>query len=260
MELPTIPLERVFFFIAGVVPGFVALLIYNLSAPHSFRWFFASSLIGYNTKVVIVLVVTLVIGNSLTSFFSIVANMVGGAVGGYLGKRPYKASSGEDVVPWRDAKWRSVARKQLGENAPNDTYPMSQAIYDQRVELTRLLPEEQQQQALLELALEKGNATIDDIRWEGWYDHYHILVLNPEHVSVELYIKNGFSANMQATAFCVLISATVVTELRRWWCIVPSLLWILIGAAQIVVDCIRLTNRWSTLSDQVTYLSRMDAP
>jgi hypothetical protein len=44
------PLEKFFYFLAGVIPGFVAILIYHLAVLGSFTWFFQLSFLGYTTK------------------------------------------------------------------------------------------------------------------------------------------------------------------------------------------------------------------
>ena len=256
MDLSKYPLERLFFFVAAVIPGFVVLLIYQLAVPGSFGWFFAMGFLGYKTKLTVILVTAFIIGNCMTSFVSSLAGAAGGAVGAYITRRPLEPSDRESVAPWRDTAWRSLARSRLGVHAPDDTRPIAQAIYDQRVDMAKHMPADQQSTALMELTLERGKAAIDDMRWESWYDHYHRIILNPENLSVEWYVQNGFVVSMQTTAIYVLISATIVPGLRHWWCILPSVMWVLIAVSQIYAEHQKYTNKWSTLSDQIKYLSR----
>src|SRR5258707_589380 len=66
MNLSKYPLEKVFFFLAGIIPGFVALLIFQLAAPGTFGWFFTLGFLGYKTKLGLILLSAFIIGNSLT--------------------------------------------------------------------------------------------------------------------------------------------------------------------------------------------------
>jgi hypothetical protein len=88
MDLSKYPLERLFYFIAGVIPGFAALLIFQLAAPGSFVWFFTLSFLGYKTKLSLILIAAFVIGNCMTSFLGSLAGTVGGAIGGAKSQRP----------------------------------------------------------------------------------------------------------------------------------------------------------------------------
>jgi hypothetical protein len=86
MEPSKLPIEKVFFFIAGIIPGFVAMLVFNLAAPGSFTWFFTMGFLGYKTKLGVTLLTAFVVGNSLTTFL----NALLGGVGGYLGAKMAK--------------------------------------------------------------------------------------------------------------------------------------------------------------------------
>jgi hypothetical protein len=72
MDFTKFPLEKLLFFVAGVIPGFVALLIFGLAHPAAFNWFFVLGFLGYKTKLCLILLVAFVVGNSLTTFFGTV--------------------------------------------------------------------------------------------------------------------------------------------------------------------------------------------
>src|ERR1700722_18902833 len=42
-DLTKYPIEKLLFFVAGIIPGMAALLIFDSAAPGSFAWFFALS-------------------------------------------------------------------------------------------------------------------------------------------------------------------------------------------------------------------------
>jgi hypothetical protein len=70
MNLSRYPLERVFHLAAGVIPGFVVLLVFEAAHPGSFVWFFGLGFVGYRTKLATILLVAFVLGNTLTAFFT----------------------------------------------------------------------------------------------------------------------------------------------------------------------------------------------
>lgn len=80
MDLSKYPLEKLVYFVAGVIPGFTALLIYAVSVPWSFGWFFATVFLGYKAKLSLVMVASFLVGNSLTSFLSRLLGATGGAI------------------------------------------------------------------------------------------------------------------------------------------------------------------------------------
>src|SRR5882757_1233860 len=121
MDLSKYPLEKFFFFAAGIIPGFVALLIFQFAAPGSFGWFFCLGFLGYKSKLSIILLTAFIIGNSLTSFLSGILGGIGGAIGMRLAREPYQPPHNQKIAPWRDARWRIVLRSRLGDQVPNDT-------------------------------------------------------------------------------------------------------------------------------------------
>ncbi len=88
MDLSKYPLEKLLYFVAGVIPGFVALLIFHVAAPGSFGWFFSLGFLGYRTKVALVVLTAFVVGNSMTRFLSGFLGAIGGAIGGAVGYKP----------------------------------------------------------------------------------------------------------------------------------------------------------------------------
>lgn len=255
MDFTKLPVEKLFYFLAGIIPGFVALLIFQFAVPGAFDWFFASTFLGYKTKLSLAVLVCFVVGNTLTTFLNGFLGAIGGVVGHRYALRPYKQPSSYDVAPWRDPMWRMALRKQLGVDAPNDTRPLSEPIFKQRCEMVSFLPRENQTAAFVSLNQEKLSAEIDDARWAAWYDHYHYIVLFPRKRDFVWHVANGLNFNLQATSLYVLVSALVVRQVRHWWCIVPACIWLLFLFAESYAGFKSLTNQWSTLTQQTIYLT-----
>ena len=251
MDFSKYPLERFFYFIAGIIPGLVALLI---SAPGSVRWFLGLTFLGYRTKLSLIALVAFVVGNSLTAFLTALLGSLGGAYGAVVGMRPYEAPSTYPIAPWRDPRWRSVLKKRLGAQTPNDTVLHSPELFSLKLRAVELIPEGQRAVALAELNLEKTRTEIDDSNWAQWYDHYRGIVYQPKNPDPVVQVRHGLGFNLETTSLYVLVSAVFVPSLRHWWCILPSCLWILILIAQEYSGVKRFTNIWSTLSDQINYL------
>jgi len=256
MDVSKFPLERLFYFVAGIIPGSAALVIFELSEPGRYDWFFDHRSLGYRTKFILILVVALIIGNSLTVFLSRTLGAVGGAIAGVKGAGLLKPLRSELSAPWRDAAWRELVKKELGDRAPTEVPFISEWLFEQRRKLIESFPQAQQIQALLDLNSEKLKSDTNDFEWEQWYDHYHQVVLWPPERPFEWHVQNGFNFNLQATSLYILTSALVVPRVRHWWCILPAGLWVVFLLAEMFFMWGRFTNRWSTLGEQIKLLSQ----
>lgn len=98
MDLPKFPFEKIFYFAAGIIPGFVALLIYQLGVPGSFVWFFTLGFLGYRTKLSLILLAGFIIGNSMTTFLNSLLGAAGGAYGTWSARRQTYQAGGEYVA------------------------------------------------------------------------------------------------------------------------------------------------------------------
>lgn len=254
MDLSKYPVERVFYFVAGIIPGSAALLIFGVSHPNAFQWFFEENFLGYRSKLALAFAVALILGNSITVFLSSILGAIGGAIGGAKGYR-LKPLQTEIAAPWRDATWRALVKQDLGARAPEEIPFISQLAYDQRLKFTEFLPEDHRAQATADANLEKLKSDVNDSAWEQWYNHYHHIILQPKDRAFEWHIQNGFNFNLEATSVYVLISTAIVPGIRHWWCILPASIWVLLLTAEIYTVSARLWNRWSTLGDQIVYLS-----
>ncbi|MFZ0318659.1 MAG: hypothetical protein WAL56_05985 [Candidatus Sulfotelmatobacter sp.] len=230
---------------AGIIPGTVVLLIFGW-----LRWFFALGFLGYRTKVSLVVLVAFVIDFTATTFLNSILGGVGGAIGGVSYKPPHSY----DIAPWRGPRWRELIRGRVGAGCPNDTRPLSPIIVDLRIKIAANLPPEQQQDAITALHLEKLAAESDDLNWAVWYDHYHKIILEPRR-DVVWHVHTGLAFSLETAALIVVLCATVVPSVRHWWCILPSCMWVFLFVLEQVFTLKKALDRWSTLNDQVKYLS-----
>jgi hypothetical protein len=256
MDFSKFPLDRLFYFVAGIIPGSAALVIFERSKPGRLNWFFDHQSLGYRTKFILFLVVALIIGNSLTVFLNRILGGIGGAIAGSKGDKLLKPLRSELATPWRDAKWRELVKKDLGDRAPAEVPFISEWLFEQRRKLIESLGQAQQIQPALDLGAEKLKSDMNDFEWEQWYDHYHQVVIWPPERPFEWHVQNGFNFNLQAASLYILIGAVLVPSVRHWWCILPASLWALFLLAEMIFMWNRYTNRWSTLSEQIKLLSQ----
>lgn len=193
MDLSKYPLENLLYFVAGIIPGFVALLIYQVASPGAFAFFFSMGYLGYKTKLAVALLVAFVVGNTMTRFLGVVVNSIEGGIGGYVGGRPYKPSHTVSGAPWRDHRWRTALKRHLGSDAPKDTILMSEALYDMKAKAIDLQPSPLRAQALSALNREKLQLEIDDGQWPRWYEHFHGIVLRPPEGDFFWYMQSDAS-------------------------------------------------------------------
>jgi hypothetical protein len=179
---------------------------------------------------------------------------VDGVVAATRAKRPYKAPQTEAIAPWRDLRWRTLLKRQLGAQAPNDINLIPDGIFNQRIEMINLTPEAQRPVALHALNQEKLLTEIDDANWQQWYDHYHRIVLSVTRWDFESHVRYGIIYNLQAAAVYVLISAIFVPNIRHWWTLVPASIWAVIFVFQEYYRSKEYMKAWSTLSEQIRYL------
>jgi hypothetical protein len=247
MDWSKYPLEKLFSLVAAIIPGFTALLI---SRNTVYRLLSLESL-GYRTKLTVLIVISFVVGFTMTTFLQAVLGAIGGALGAATYETPYSLA----IAPWRDPRWRELVRAKLGASCPNDTRPLSTAIFNLRTELINNLPPGRRPQETFNLQEERLRAESDDLAWATWYDHYHKIIVTPDDKDIFLHVHTGLRFSLETAAVYCLGSAAIVPAVRHWWCLVPAGIWVLILAVESVESARKSLNRWSTLNDQIKYLA-----
>ena len=247
MDWSRYPLEKLFSFVAALIPGFTALLISGRTAD---ELLYLSSL-GYRSRVTVILVIAFVVGFTLTTCLSALL----GAIGGVIGSVTYKAPESYAVAPWRDPTWRELIKKKLGANAPSDTRPISSVILELRQKMINNLPTSQQQPENLRLQQDQLATEADDLAWSVWYDHYHKIAVMPDEKDVFLQVHTGLRFSLQTASLYCLTSALVVPSLRHWWYLAPAVFWVVTLVIESVNSLQKALNKWSSLHDQIKYLT-----
>lgn len=259
VDLSKYPIEKLFHFAAGVIPGGVVLLVLEVVSPGKFSWFFSLPFLGYRTKLGLILLAAFVIGNSMTAFLTALLGGIGGAIGAATPMRPNKLPFINVVAPWHDLRWRALVKNRLKADAPKDTFPMSKDIYDIRLKMIEFKPEPERAGAILELNNELFAGNVEDGKWEQWYDHFHRIILQRTSSDAEQYVRTGLNFNLEAASLFLLFCVIAVPRIRHWWCILPASLWVLMLCLETYWGIVRSSNKWFTLGDQLKYLSETEA-
>lgn len=250
MDFAKYPLEKLSYFVASVVPGSVALAVAQVANPTLLTVFFDIGLLGYRTKIAIALAIAFLIGHTMTTLLGACLGGLGGAIGALNSTFPHFL----DNAPWRDPSWRKALKGRLGAQAPNDTRLITKDIFLFRSTRIKLLPADEQAIPLYELQVEQARTQEDDAAWASWYSHYHHVVLKPDEKDLATQIRRGLTINMQSASVYVLAASTVLVSLRKWWVIVPAMVWTILLAAEVYTALTQHKNHWYTLDSQIRYL------
>lgn len=253
MDFSKYPLDKLLHIIAAVIPGFIALWVYQVAVPGAFRWFWSFGSLGYRTKVALVLVVALLAGTTLNTLVNMLLGGIGGAIGGarnHAGTRP-------ETAPWRDPAWRAALSKILPA-PPKDTPFLFPRMYELRKQqVLDSVPPEGQRLVLLKLEAERLQSVREDMDWERWYQHYHLAVLRPSEADAVFYVQRGLQFNLETASLYVLASVAFVPGVRHWWCVAPAVFWAAALVATEWKGVVEALNHWSTLDRQITYLTEL---
>jgi hypothetical protein len=134
---------------------------------------------------------------------------------------------------------------------------MRKDLYDFHVQQIGIQPPDQHVAALAALNIEKLKTEREDADWARWYDQHHQTVLKPQDTDVPFHFQRGLNFNLETAAIYLLVSMAIVPRLRHWWTIVPACFWAVSLVLEEVVAFQQMTNKWSRLNAQITYLSEL---
>ncbi len=256
-----IPVERIVYFVAALIPGGVALLIYQSASGTGLQWLFDVGFLGYKTKLGLLIFIAFVIGHTITNFVREVLDDLLPILAELVGRMPWpsKASFQYENGPWRSVEWRNAIKGRLGSSAPDDLKFITQQMMAQELNLATSLPPEQQGLELLRISREQTASILNDMEWSALYSHYHVLAVQlrgqANYDEVTTFIRDGFTYNFVAAALYVLASALVAPSVRHWWFLLPAAAWIFAFLLFLVARIRRhVADQWSTLPDQISYL------
>lgn len=257
MDFGRASVEKLAVFISALIPGGVAIYIYYLANPKPINRLFMPNSLGYGTKIGLALAVAFVIGTSLSAFFNATLGAVGGAIGARKSAgNQFKWPDVPVTAPWRDPKWRGLAKHYLGEHAPKDTLPLQPDDFNYRMQSASLLPAPQQAQALLDLNNLRLSLASDDFEWSQWYTQIQSLRLTETKLDFESRFSLSLRTSLQVTAAYILISMFFVPELRSWGWIAFIVGWTLIMFAETYTSIYNVFKPWNGWFEDLHFLTQ----
>lgn len=257
MDFGKVPVDKITYFAAGLVPGATAVYIYYLAHPAAFHDFLSSGVFGYRTKLWIAAGFCFVVGNTITLFAYVLAGTFWGGFWGAIS--PYirrKTPQTLPSAPWRDPTWRRLAKKYLRDNAPDDTVPMAEEDLKNRMAALAVLPPEEGKARAQELNELQVKLVSDDGAWSQWYAQFNDQMTMKQRGDFTSTFAQGIRANLQATAVYVAGSMIFVPALRNWMCITFVAGWLWIIFAQTYTSYAGSANPWSTWFPQLEFLAQ----
>jgi hypothetical protein len=260
MDLSKYLLEKILHYVAGVIPGIIALVLFECVAPGALRGIFNNGFLGYRTTVALTLLLAFIIGNTLSTCLSIIlivfVSVMAAITVAIRERQSYKDRHAYDPAPWRDPKWRALAKKHLGDRAPNDTLLEPRKAFDFRRRLQEILPEKARTVSIPEMDAQRNNLEQDDQNWAYWYQHHHDLVIQEEDRSFESYVRKGLVFNFETAAVFLIVCSFCVPSVRHWWVLVPASAWIVYMLLEMFGEYAKRINNWSMFAEQIKFLSK----
>jgi len=262
MDWSKYPIEKVLHYVAGVIPGIVALILLELVAPGTLRGILNSGFLGYRTTIALILLLAFVIGNTLSTGLGMLLIVpmatLGAITYGIRSRSSYQDRHAYDPAPWRDPNWRALAKMHLGDRAPNDTLLEPRKSFDFKRKMQEILPEKLRTVSLAEMDAQRNSLEQDDGNWAYWYQHFHDLIIQEEDRSFDTYIRKGLVFNLETAAVFLVVCAFGVPTIRHWWVIIPASAWIIYLILEMAGEYAKRLDRWSTFAAQIKYLSKKD--
>jgi hypothetical protein len=256
MDFGKIPVDKVAFFIAGIIPGGAATYIYWLANPQVFQGYLATDAFGYRTKLGIAVAISFVVGNTITLFIFALGGAIRGGIAGAMSALPSrKPPEMPQSVPWREPRWRKLAKKYLEESAPPDTLPLSAKEFKSRSDELSLLPQAERDAKQSELDSLCATLAMDDSEWNRWYAQFADQLTAEKSSEFTTIFAWGLRANLQTTGIYLFVSMFFVPSLRYWYVSIFSVGWILLLFAETYKNYVDYSNPWTTWFEQMEFLA-----
>ncbi|HSS21664.1 MAG TPA: hypothetical protein VLL54_16445 [Pyrinomonadaceae bacterium] len=243
-------LDRLSGVLTSLIPGSVIFLLFALHKPELVGRVWESQLLTYNTKLILSVFFSLLIGHTVNFGLSTLMGAIGGAIGGYIRARPVRPDP--EVKPWQNKNWRTLLATHLGKAAPDNVNPIPYELFEMQVKALQNHPAQERLELFGKLLKEKAAADSNDYEWRGWWDYFHRASFLKRGPQASLYddISSGFCS----ASLVVLIALPFTPEFRVWWLVVTSVAWILFLVLRTIADFKAVLDPWSSMFDQLERL------
>lgn len=253
LDVGRIPFSKAFPFLASVLPGFTIIFLYESSHTGTMEQFISMSLLGYKTKLTLIVIVAFLLGYSLNKLLAAVFGAFGGVVGGssfsWLGKDPFNIS----VAPWRDKRWRAAYARRFEGDAPAD---LSLTPDDAGRKLKYEGPDSAELERFAADAFQVvTERVLNDEEWRSRYLRLHLEALTKTGREFADEIGAGLDSNLTISALVLVISSWVMPQVRIWWLLLLAYMWFGQSLLITVYKTTRFFDPWSTFRSQMDFLN-----
>jgi hypothetical protein len=246
MDWARVPLERLFGFLAALVPGCAALLLFSIHDAKSLREFWAIAALGYQTKIAIVLFCCFSAGWTIISAFQGLNFAIGGALGGVM------RIPDPPAKPWENGNWRALLAAYLGNAAPKDIEPIAESTFEWQLQHADQFPEPEKRKREVQSA--KITADMNNGEWRLWWNHLQFPALMDHGPIASMSVT--LAANFEAASLILLCAVPFTPSLRRWWLITACILWIFAYMTEVYSVIRQLRDPWLCFSKEIEYLRK----
>ncbi len=250
MEWIKIATERLFGFLTDLIPGSAAMYLLSLHYPQAIKQLWSIEYLGYQAKITILLSSMFLVGFTISAALS---SIIGGILGFIDTTRRIKEP---EFKPWHNTNWRALLTKYLGEAAPVDIQPVSDAILQDELKAIQQYTddEDERQQRILDTVLRKNKADLNDYLWSGWWNQLHgMLAFDHDPITT---MKKNLIHNLQAASLVLLCGIPFNPSLRHWWLIAICVFWIVVMVVDGINVVILAQDPWRTFHKQMAYLEK----
>lgn len=254
MDLLKIALERFFIFLAALIPGSAVLLIFLLNGQSSLITLWNTALLGYETKMAIVLLATFSAGFVIQHAVTRIGAAVGGFIRGFSQWDEKREEQKDKPQPWRDPIWRALLKGYLGASAPEDIHYITEEAHNQRLKIiSDFYPENDREFEAVKAFSEKLKAEMADNEWSTWWDQLQSPAVLRSHDLIAI-MTLSLTGSFHSASLILLVGTIWTPSLRHWWLVLFCLYWLMDLVLQLPYVISLGRDPWRSFNIQVEYL------
>ncbi len=254
MDWIKVSLDRLFDFLAALVPGCAILVVLGLHHPEWARTLRDINYLGYQTKVWLVLGAAFTAGWSVTSGLYGLRGFIHATI---ITHRLNRTNDWADLKskPWQHPNWRALMSAVYDKAVPDNISFIDDETVAIQVEKANLCPEPERSQRLAEIRSNRSRADINDFAWKAWWSHLHGVMVHRLDDPVAS-MANSLAYNLNSASIVILCAAPFTPTLRHWWLITMCSFWAVQFAGRIYSEIASYSNPWSSFTKQMENLRR----
>ena len=240
-------LDRLFVFLASLIPGCACFLLLLLHRPDLISYIWNAQVLSYETKLIISVFLTFVMGWTATYALNALLMETGSILARWLPTTQEPAAK-----PWQNKNWRALLMRYLGKAAPKNVEPVYDEVLKLQLEALQHAPAEERVRQAAALFKGKAESELNDHEWRGWWEHFHYTSF--QRIEPVPLMMQTVAHNFYAASLLMLFAMPFTPQLRIWWLIAFCVFWLVHLIAKSANDISRAQNPWSSWTEQMEHL------